>query len=47
VLEETPEQAYLVIPLNRIAIAEDQLDAVSGGAESCTGWTTGACGGPY
>jgi broad-specificity NMP kinase len=31
VLEETPEQAYLVIPLNRVAISEEKLDAVSGG----------------
>jgi Nitrile hydratase, alpha chain len=31
VLEETPERAYLVIPLNRVAISEDQLDAVTGG----------------
>jgi hypothetical protein len=31
VLEETPEQAYLVIPLNRVAISEDKLDAVAGG----------------
>jgi Nitrile hydratase, alpha chain len=33
VLEETPEKAYLVIPLNRVQIAEEQLDAVSGGAD--------------
>ena len=31
VLDETPEKAYLVIPLNRVTIADDQLDAVSGG----------------
>jgi Nitrile hydratase, alpha chain len=36
VLEETPERAYLVIPLNRVAIAEDELDAVSGGG-GCDG----------
>jgi Nitrile hydratase, alpha chain len=32
VLEETPEKAYLVIPLNRVAIADEQLD-VAGGVE--------------
>jgi hypothetical protein len=31
VLEETPEKGYLVIPLNRVAISEDELDVVSGG----------------
>jgi Nitrile hydratase, alpha chain len=31
VLEETPEKRYLVIPLNRVAISEEQLDAVAGG----------------
>jgi len=31
ILEETPEQAYLVIPVNRVAITEEQLDAASGG----------------
>jgi Nitrile hydratase, alpha chain len=35
VLEETPENAYLVIPLNRVAISEDRLDAVTGGV--CAG----------
>jgi Nitrile hydratase, alpha chain len=30
VLEETPEQAYLVIPLNRVAIADEQLDVAGG-----------------
>jgi broad-specificity NMP kinase len=38
VLEETPEQAYLVIPLNRVAISEDQLDAVSAGLCAGEGW---------
>ena len=31
VLEETPEKAYLVIPVNRVEISEEQLDAASGG----------------
>jgi Nitrile hydratase, alpha chain len=31
VVEETPEKAYLVIPVNRIALSDEQLDAVSGG----------------
>ena len=31
VLEETPEKGYLVIPLNRVEISEDQLEAASGG----------------
>ena len=31
VLEETAEQAYLVIPVDRVAISEEELDAVSGG----------------
>jgi hypothetical protein len=35
VLEESPEKGYLVIPLNRVAISEDELDAVSGGV--CAG----------
>jgi Nitrile hydratase, alpha chain len=42
VVEETAEKAYLVIPLNRVAIAEDQLDAVSGGAEACSYGSSGA-----
>jgi hypothetical protein len=37
VLEETPEKGYLVVPLNRVAISEDELDAVSGGV--CAGGT--------
>jgi broad-specificity NMP kinase len=32
VLEETPEKAYLVIPLNRVAISDEELD-VAGGAD--------------
>lgn len=32
VLEETPEKAYLVIPSNRMAISDDDLD-VAGGYE--------------
>jgi Nitrile hydratase, alpha chain len=35
VLEETPQKGYLVIPLNRVVIAEDQLDALSGGVVAC------------
>ena len=31
VVEETPEKGYLVIPLNRVAISEEQLEAASGG----------------
>jgi Nitrile hydratase, alpha chain len=30
VLEETPEKAYLVIPLNRVEIADEQLDLAGG-----------------
>jgi hypothetical protein len=30
VLEETPEKGYLVIPLNRVAIADDKLDVAAG-----------------
>jgi Nitrile hydratase, alpha chain len=43
VLEETPEHAYLVIPLNRVAISEEQLDAVSAGfncEEGIPSWYT-------
>jgi hypothetical protein len=36
VLEETPEKAYLVIPLNRVAISDEQLDVAGGGY--CTCW---------
>jgi hypothetical protein len=31
VLEETPQQAYIVIPVDRAAISDDELDAASGG----------------
>ena len=31
VLEETPQKAYLVLPTNRAAISDAELDAVSGG----------------
>ena len=31
VREETPEKAYLVIPVNRAEIDEDQLEAAGGG----------------
>jgi hypothetical protein len=34
VLEETPEKAYLVIPANRVAISEEQLDVASGGYDT-------------
>src|SRR5690349_17658037 len=47
VLEETPEKGYLVIPVNRVAISEELLDAVSGGDAACTGWSAGSCAGPY
>ena len=30
VLEETPEKAYLVIPLNRVEISDEQLDVAGG-----------------
>jgi len=31
VLEETPEKGYLVIPLNRVKISDEQLDVAGGG----------------
>jgi broad-specificity NMP kinase len=31
VLEETPEKGYLVIPLSRVAVSDEQLEAASGG----------------
>ena len=31
VLEETPDKAYIVIPLNRVALSDDELDALEGG----------------
>jgi broad-specificity NMP kinase len=37
VLEETPEKGYLVIPVNRVEISEEQLEAASGGSSTCTG----------
>jgi Nitrile hydratase, alpha chain len=37
VLEETPEKGYLVIPVNRVEISEEQLEAASGGSSICTG----------
>jgi hypothetical protein len=30
VLEETPEKGYLVIPVNRVAISDEQLDVAAG-----------------
>ena len=36
VLEETPEKAYLVIPSNRMAISDEDLD-VAGGYEQIPG----------
>jgi hypothetical protein len=35
VLEETPEKAYLVIPLNRVEIADEQLDVAGGEQMYC------------
>jgi len=35
VLEETPDKAYLVIPANRMTIADEDLDAAGGGYLSC------------
>ncbi len=32
VLEETPDKAYLVIPSNRTAVADDDLDLAGGAA---------------
>ena len=31
VVEETPETAYLVIPMNRMAVSDEELEAASGG----------------
>jgi hypothetical protein len=31
VVEETPERAYLVIPMNRVAVSDEELDLASGG----------------
>jgi Nitrile hydratase, alpha chain len=31
VVEETPEKAYLVIPMNRVAVSDEELDMASGG----------------
>jgi Nitrile hydratase, alpha chain len=42
VLEETPEKAYLVIPLNRVAIADEQLD-VAGGMDYGSALCSGTC----
>jgi hypothetical protein len=33
VLEETPEKAYLVIPVKRAALADEALDVASGGTD--------------
>ena len=30
VLEETPDKGYLVIPVNRVAISDEQLDVAGG-----------------
>jgi hypothetical protein len=35
ILEETPDKAYLVIPTNRMTIADEDLDAAGGGYLSC------------
>jgi hypothetical protein len=34
VLEETPEKGYLVIPVNRAALSDEQLEVVSGGQKT-------------
>ena len=34
VLEETAHKAYIVIPANRVAIADEQLDVASGGYDT-------------
>jgi hypothetical protein len=31
VVEETPEKAYLVIPMNRVAVSDEELEMASGG----------------
>jgi Nitrile hydratase, alpha chain len=31
--EETPEKAYLVIPLNRVAMSEEELAAITGAGD--------------
>jgi hypothetical protein len=31
VVEETPEKAYLVIPMNRVAVSDEELELASGG----------------
>ena len=31
VLEETPERAYIVLPVDRVAISDEQLDVAGGG----------------
>jgi hypothetical protein len=31
VVEETPEKAYLVIPMDRVAVSDEELDMASGG----------------
>jgi|Tabmets5t2r1_1033131.scaffolds.fasta_scaffold00319_4 hypothetical protein len=36
VLEETPEKGYLVIPLNRAEMSDEELDAASGGGDYLT-----------
>ena len=35
VLEETPEKGYLVIPLNRVSISDEELDVAGGGYCQC------------
>jgi hypothetical protein len=35
VLEETPEKAYLVIPLNRVEISDEQLEVAGGDYCEC------------
>jgi hypothetical protein len=40
VLEETPEKGYLVIPVNRTAMSDEQLEVASGG-QSTLVWMYG------
>jgi hypothetical protein len=44
VLEETLEKAYLVIPLNRVALSDEVLEAASGGELYGPEWWGGTSG---
>jgi hypothetical protein len=35
VVEETPEKGYLVIPVNRVEISDEQLEVAGGGYCQC------------